>query len=91
MFCYQIPVIILLLLKTKCYRKNNILLKIYIKNIEFVLGKHGVREPSLETGEVVSSSCIDFVVTPGLAFDTFGNRIGYGGGHYDKLFKSISW
>ena len=60
------------------------------KDAKYVIGKYGVREPSLETGEVVSSSCIDFVVTPGLAFDTFGNRIGYGGGHYDKLFKSIS-
>ena len=57
---------------------------------KFIIGKHGVREPSLKTGEVVSSACIDFVVTPGLAFDTFGNRIGYGGGHYDKLFKNIS-
>ena len=60
------------------------------KDAKYVIGKYGVREPSLETGEVVSSSCIDFVVTPGLAFDTFGNRIGYGGGHYDKLFKNIS-
>jgi 5-formyltetrahydrofolate cyclo-ligase len=60
------------------------------RDAQFVIGKYGVREPSLEAGEVVSSSCIDFVVTPGLAFDTFGNRIGYGGGHYDKLFKNIS-
>ena len=60
------------------------------RDAKFVIGKYGVREPSLETGEVVSSSCIDFVVTPGLAFDTFGHRIGYGGGHYDKLFRCIS-
>ena len=56
----------------------------------FAIGKYGVREPSLETREVVSSACIDFVIAPGLAFDIFGNRIGYGGGHYDKLFKNIS-
>jgi 5-formyltetrahydrofolate cyclo-ligase len=60
------------------------------RDTKFIIGKYGVREPSLETGEVVSSACIDFVVTPGLAFDTFGNRIGYGGGHYDKLFNNIS-
>ena len=60
------------------------------RDAKYIIGKYGVREPSLETGEVVSSACIDFVVTPGLAFDTFGNRIGYGGGHYDKLFKNIS-
>ena len=60
------------------------------RDTRFVIGKYGVREPSLETREVVSSACIDFVIAPGLAFDIFGNRIGYGGGHYDKLFKNIS-
>jgi len=60
------------------------------RDTRFAIGKYGVREPSLETREVVSSACIDFVIAPGLAFDIFGNRIGYGGGHYDKLFKNIS-
>ena len=60
------------------------------RDTRFVIGKYGVKEPSLETREVVSSACIDFVIAPGLAFDIFGNRIGYGGGHYDKLFKNIS-
>ena len=60
------------------------------RGTRFAIGKYGVREPSLETREVVSSACIDFVIAPGLAFDIFGNRIGYGGGHYDKLFKNIS-
>ena len=60
------------------------------RDTRFAIGKYGVREPSLKTREVVSSACIDFVIAPGLAFDIFGNRIGYGGGHYDKLFKNIS-
>jgi 5-formyltetrahydrofolate cyclo-ligase len=60
------------------------------RDTRFAIGEYGVREPSLETREVVSSACIDFVIAPGLAFDIFGNRIGYGGGHYDKLFKNIS-
>ena len=58
-------------------------------DIEFISGKYDVREPTLKAKEVVPLSCIDFVITPGLAFDIYGNRIGYGGGYYDKLFKKL--
>ena len=57
---------------------------------EFVVGDYGVREPAPEVREIVSPSLIDFVITPGLAFDVYGNRIGYGGGYYDKLLKELS-
>ena len=59
-------------------------------NIEFVAGINGVREPAPKFREAVHFSSIDFVVVPGLAFDIFGNRVGYGGGFYDKFFKKIS-
>ena len=38
----------------------------------------------------ISFSEIDFVIAPGLAFDVFGNRVGYGGGFYDKFFKKTA-
>ena len=58
--------------------------------IEFVVGDYGVKEPAPEAREIVSPSCVEFVITPGLAFDIYGNRIGYGGGYYDKLSKELS-
>jgi len=59
-------------------------------NIKFVIGKHGIREPAPEVRGIVSPSRIGLVVAPGLAFDACGNRIGYGGGYYDKLLKEVS-
>jgi 5-formyltetrahydrofolate cyclo-ligase len=59
-------------------------------DIEFVTGRYGVREPAPKFRNILPFSSIDFVVVPGLAFDAFGNRVGYGGGFYDRIFKKIT-
>jgi 5-formyltetrahydrofolate cyclo-ligase len=46
---------------------------------------YGALEP--RDGEPVDPDAIDLVVTPGLAFDTNGYRVGYGGGYYDGFFR----
>ena len=58
-------------------------------NIRFVDGEYGVREPAPEVQEIFSPSLMDCVIAPGLAFDISGNRVGYGGGYYDKLLKEM--
>lgn len=45
------------------------------------------KEPKV--GEVVEADEIDTIIVPGVAFDRKGNRIGYGGGYYDKFMKNI--
>ena len=59
-------------------------------DIDFMIGKYGIKQPTLKLRDIVPFSNIDFVVVPGLAFDKTGNRIGYGAGFYDKFFKKIS-
>ena len=48
--------------------------------------EYGLRTPA--TGQPVPQEDIDLVVTPGLAFDANGGRLGRGGAYYDTFFAS---
>jgi 5-formyltetrahydrofolate cyclo-ligase len=48
---------------------------------------YGPKEPPHRVA--VDPTTVDAVVTPGLAFDRRGYRLGYGGGHYDRYLARL--
>ena len=51
-------------------------------------GRLGTREPM--DWQEVAPQTIQLVLAPGLAFDRNGGRIGFGGGHYDRLLAACA-
>lgn len=50
-------------------------------------GPYGVPEPA--TSSFLRSADLDLVITPGVAFDKKGNRLGRGKGYYDRFLSKI--
>jgi 5-formyltetrahydrofolate cyclo-ligase len=54
-------------------------------NCDVLPNRFGIMEPS--SGARMSAHKLDIVVTPCVAFDAMGNRVGMGGGYFDRTFS----
>jgi len=53
-----------------------------------IKGKYGIWVP--KNKKFINKETIEICLVPGIAFNKFGNRIGYGYGYYDKFLKGTN-
>ena len=81
--------------------KNNIKVVVPVSNFKEGTMRNAAFSPSTKTKQAkynitepidpiwIENNNIDLVITPLLAFDTKGYRVGYGKGFYDRFFASL--
>ncbi|EEG77360.1 5-formyltetrahydrofolate cyclo-ligase [Dethiobacter alkaliphilus] len=75
--------------KTVHKERRMILSEVFDVEDDLTPGLWNIPEPKPDKLRPVDVKEIDFVVVPGVAFDEQGNRLGYGGGYYDRFFQDL--
>lgn len=74
----------------KC-KKNSVMDAVVIKSLnDLKSGYFGLLEP-IDSSHILMPSEIDFAIIPCLSCDTRGNRLGYGGGYYDRYLSGAAF
>lgn len=73
----------------KIYKKDKSMKAIRLKSFnELTENSMGILEP-INDNDYIDKKEIDLIFIPGIVFDLNGNRIGYGGGYYDRYLEDI--
>jgi 5-formyltetrahydrofolate cyclo-ligase len=70
------------------FSKGQLLFLNYQPDTLMKISNLGIREPKLDVRIIKLASEMDIILTPLVAFDTAGNRLGMGGGFYDRTFAA---
>jgi 5-formyltetrahydrofolate cyclo-ligase len=66
------------------FKNNTMTSALYNNETELEINQYRIPEP--KNPEIIINKEIDFIVTPLLAFDKTGQRVGFGKGFYDRFF-----
>ncbi|EWH11506.1 5-formyltetrahydrofolate cyclo-ligase [Catenovulum agarivorans DS-2] len=70
------------------FAKGHLAFLHYHNNSEMQLNKYKIAEPKLNCQSICPTSELELVFLPLVAFDKFANRMGMGGGFYDRTFAN---
>ena len=70
------------------FSPGNLLFLHYHPSSDLVVNRLNIREPKLDVRDVLPLSQLDVLVTPLVAFDADGQRLGMGGGFYDRTLQN---
>ena len=70
------------------FSPGNLLFLHYHPDSELVINRLKIHEPRLDVRDVLPLSELDVLVTPLVAFDSQGQRLGMGGGFYDRTLQN---
>lgn len=68
------------------YKPHGLVFVRWDKRTRFKNNRFNIPEPLIRRNQIKSARSLDLVVTPLLAFDAMGSRLGMGGGFYDRSF-----
>ena len=70
------------------FNPNHLLFLRYLPDTPMLKNKFGIWEPKLNVQNVLPLEELDILFTPLVAFDKQGNRLGMGGGFYDRTLQN---
>ena len=72
------------------FKRGHLLFLRYQQDSIMTKNRYGIKEPILDVTQVVPANQLDIIFTPLVAFDATGQRLGMGGGFYDRTLAGLA-